>query len=141
MIASLFIIALSLVLLAYWFRYTCLLLLNNSRTGDAAVFQEDPRLNYRQVQDQLVNTADAALDPLQRALDRDYAVLTYVLEHASGMNLNPVERHLLTADYRVMGFWYRVARVFFPSAARAALEEMASVVGILSHRMGSQSAS
>jgi len=141
MVASLLIIAFSLVLLAYWFRYTCLLLLSNSGTSAAASFQEDPRLNYRQVQDDLKTTSGAALDRLQRALDRDYAVLTYVLQHASGMNLNPVERHLLTTDYRVMGFWYRMARLFFPSAARGALEEMALVVEILSCRMGSQSAS
>jgi hypothetical protein len=140
MLASLLIIAFSLILLAYWFRYTCLLLLRNSRDGLLAVGHENFRLNYREVEDCLNRAPDSPLDPLRQALDRDYALLSYVLQHAAGINLNPVERHMLSADYRIMNIWYRLVRSFSPAAARSAVEEMALVVSVLSQRMGHDTA-
>lgn len=138
MAASIMIIAFSLVLLAYWFRYTCLLLLRNAQQDAGTGAPADARLGYQQVAEQL-RLKPAELDPLQASLDRDYALLTYVLEHAVGLDMNPVERHLLSADYRLMGLWYRIIRIFSPEAARAALTEMATVVGVLSQRMGQSS--
>jgi len=53
--------------------------------------------------------------------------------------LDPLERHMLTADYRLMRLWYRVTRSAFPARAESALREMASVVGLLTHRLSQQS--
>ena len=138
MAASIMIIAFSLILLVYWFRYTCLLLIRNAQQDAGNPAPTDARLGYPQVAEQLRSQA-VELDPLQAALDRDYAILTYVLDHAVGLDSNPLERHLLSADYRLMGLWYRIIRFFSPAAARMALTEMATVVGVLSQRMGQSS--
>ncbi len=140
MISSLLIIGFSLVLLVYWCRYTCLLLLRNAQAEVSDPVPDDPRLSSRRVRTELGTAPNADLGPLQQALDRDYAILAYLLDHAAGISLNPVERRLFSADYRVMSLYCRLTRSFAPAAARDALLEMASVVGVLSQRMGRQTA-
>jgi hypothetical protein len=126
MLASVLIIAASLVMLAYWFRYTCLLLLQQSpETANATA---KSALGHLQLQ-------DADPDPLQQALDRDYAVLAYLMRHAADLSLNPVERHLLSADYRFLRIWYRVIRSVSPAQAKKALEEMSSILCFLDRRI------
>jgi len=74
------------------------------------------------------------LDRLQCALDHDYRLLRYLLDHAAGMGLRPVEHHLLILDYRIMKAWYRLAR------NRRALDEMASVLRYIAYKMGDRAA-
>jgi len=78
---------------------------------------------------------DLPLDRLHRALDNDYRMLRYLLDHAAGMGLRPLEQYLLIFDYRVMNVWYRLAR------NRRALDEMASVLSYIAYKMGERSAS
>jgi hypothetical protein len=139
MVASLLIIAVSLVLLVYWFRYTCLLLLRNAESD--ALVRSDGHLLFHKVQEELDLNRENALDPLHQALNRDYAVLTYLLEHASPIEgLRSFERRLLTLDYRVMRVWYRMTRSAAPDHARRALDEMARVVEFLAFRMSERAA-
>jgi hypothetical protein len=138
MFASVLIIGFSLILLVYWFRYTCILLLRNS--GAEGTKPVNLRLNFQNLQDALNAGSGASLDSLHRALDRDYAVLIYLLEHAASLNLNPFERHVLAFDYRLMRIWYRLARLAAPAQAGTALAEMASIVHFLAHRIGGQAA-
>jgi hypothetical protein len=133
MIASVLIIAFSLVLFVYWFRYSCLLLLR--RSADAPVAAAD-RFNYVTVQQGL--KAGLALDPLSQSLDRDYRVLTYLLDHAAGLELERLEYHLLVLDYKMMQCWYRLTKSAAPQQARRALGEMADVVNVLVGRIGAQ---
>jgi hypothetical protein len=132
MLASALITLFSIILLVYWFRCTCLLLLRNGQA--AASSGEGLRLSYRHVLEQ----GGDQLDPLHQALNRDYAVLTYLLSHAAGLDINPIERHMLTADFKVMGFWYRLTKSTAPTYAGEALREMASVVDFFALRMGEQ---
>jgi hypothetical protein len=134
MFASVLIILSSLILLLYWLRYSCLLLLK--RSGEQAAPVEDSRFSFAEVQQRLQNERD--LDPLARSLRRDYQVLTYLVEHASGLGMGSLEDRLLVLDYRLLQFWYRFTRLFFPNQARAALNEMASVLGVMAQRIGEQ---
>lgn len=131
MIASLLIIGSSLVLFIYWFRYSCILLLRSraEQTASAA----DHRFSFAEVQERLKTAKD--LDPLHRSLDRDYQVLTYLLQHAAGLGLGSIEDRLLVLDYRVMQWWYRLTRTIAPQHARHALGEMASVLSVLIRKM------
>jgi hypothetical protein len=133
MIASVLIIAFSLVLFVYWFRYSCLLLLR--RSAETPVAAAD-RFNYVTVQQGLKAGLD--LDPLRQSLDRDYRVLTYLLEHAAGLELEQVEYRLLVLDYKMMQGWYRLTKSAAPQQARRALGEMADVVNVLVGRIGEQ---
>jgi hypothetical protein len=133
MIASVLIITFSLVLFVYWFRYSCLLLLR--RSADQPVAAAD-RFNYVAVQQGLKTGME--LDPLHRSLDRDYHVLTYLLEHAAGLELEQLEYRLLVLDYRLMQGWYRLTKSTAPRQARRALGEMAGVLNVLVGFIGEQ---
>jgi hypothetical protein len=130
MIASIFIIAISLILLGYWFRYTCILLLRGgTSSGDRFLqdFQHHLGLGY-----------DKDTSALHEALNKDFALLTYLIEHASAFRLDPWERHLLSWDYRVMNALYRCTRASSPACARIALDEMTSIVRFFARRLGEQ---
>lgn len=134
MIASFLIIGFSLVLFAYWFRYSCILLLRNE--VERAATARDARFHVAELQEGL--KAGGELDPLHVALDRDYKVLIYLLQHAAGLELQSFEDRLLVLDYRVMNGWYRLTRTLAPLQARRALSEMVSILGVLVRRMGEQ---
>ena len=134
MFASVLIIVLCTALLAYWFRYSCILLLRNSAEQVGAM---NPAMQgtfqSAEIQDRLQT---AELDPLHAVLQRDYQVLTYLVRHASGVKLESFEEKLLVWDYKVMQFWYSVTKTAAPEQARQALCEMASVISVLSSRIG-----
>lgn len=137
MIASIMIILFSLVLLAYWFRYSCVLLLRNlNEATTASTGTPDPRFRFGDVQQQLAQAAE--LDPLHQALKRDYQLLTYLVEHAAGLRIESLDDRLLMLDYKVMALYYKVTRTAAPAQARRALSEMATVLNILARRMGEQ---
>jgi len=133
MIVSIVIATLSAGLLVYWFRYSCILLLRNSlaETRETAV---DSQFSYRQVREQLRGAVP--MDGFESALERDYRLLTYLIGHTAGLNLNPIEDRLLVLDYRVMQVYYRVVRSAAPASARRALAEMADVLSVLAGRLG-----
>ena len=134
MLASVLIIVLCSGLLIYWFRYSCILLLRNCTEQLGAV---NPGLQgtfqYTEIQNRL---RSEALQTLHAALQRDYQVLTYLVRHASGVKLENFEEKLLAWDYKLMRVWYSVTKTAAPDQAREALCEMASVIAILSSRIG-----
>jgi hypothetical protein len=135
MVASIVVIVFSAGLLLYWFRYTCILLVRNGaeevRASSAAV---QSNFNFGQVQGRLASELE--LEPLHRSLQRDYEVLTYLVRHASGLELAGFEERLLVWDYKVMRLVYAITRTAAPEQAREALGEMASVLSILAGRIG-----
>jgi hypothetical protein len=137
MLASILIIGFSLILLVYWFRYSCILLLRNfSEQPVLAKGIEDNRFSFAEVQGRL--KSDSELDPLWQSLDRDYRMISYLLQHAPGLGLQSFEDRLLVMDYKVMQRWYQFTRTVAPLQARAALVEMASVLSVLAQKIGEQ---
>jgi len=137
MLAGSLIIASSLALFVYWFRYSCVLILRNRcEAAEASTATLDARFSFAEVRERL--KAGFALGPLQACLERDYQVLTYLIEHAAGLELESLEDRLLIFDYRVMQCVYRISHTVAPARARKALSEMASVLGVLAHRIGEQ---
>jgi hypothetical protein len=140
MLASALIISFSLVLFVYWFRYTCLLVLRSApeaaRQNDAAI---DSRLSFSEVQARLGrDAAGICLDSLQRSLQRDKDVLTYLLNHAVALDSASLDRRLLMLDYQIMKGWYCLTKTAAPAQARKALSEMAAILGFLAQRMSEQ---
>lgn len=141
MFASVFIIVVSLILFVYWFRYTCLLILSaqNSRNYAPQVANAN-QLSFIEVRSELMQDAPLSpLEKLQRSLDRDYRVLTYLLRHAATYNVTggrSIEERILMLDYQIMRGWYWLTRGFSASMARRALLEQASVVNHLANAMG-----
>src|SRR5271165_2719882 len=135
MVAGVLIIAFSLVLFLYWFRYSCVLILRSQAEAlGRSAATEESRFSFLKVQENL--KSGGVLDPLRESLDRDYRVLTYLIEHAAGLELATLEDRLLMIDYRLMQRVYRLTRTLAPEQARRSLSEMATVLGILAHHLG-----
>ena len=141
MFASILIVSFSLALFGYWFRYCCMLLLRNSQEQSGAMpAPMDSRFGVAGVIERLRSTQEAEeLDPLHRALDRDYRVFSYLVQHAAGLELGSLEDRLLILDYKLMQLWYRATRTAAPQQAHQALTQMASILGVLVSKMGAQS--
>jgi hypothetical protein len=139
LIATVIITTSSVALFAYWFRYTCLLILSAKTTRDyAASVANANQLNFLQVQSLLRDRGAADLDSMRDSLDRDYNVLTYLLKHAANPSTGDaaIEKRMLEIDYRLMGAWYSMSRRFSPTAARRALDEMSTVIAHFANSMG-----
>ena len=136
MITSVFIIAISVILFVYWLRYSCVMLLRSAQERGEMSKCADERFNVASVQERLKTGGD--LDPLEQALERDYHVVTYLIEHAADLELASIENKLLVLDYQLMRFWSRVTRTVAPQQSRKALSEMASVLSVLVGQMGDQ---
>lgn len=136
MIASLLIIVCSVVLLVYWFRYSCLLLLRNATAQAESPFA-DERFSIGMVLER-VNT-ESNLASLERALDRDYQLLSYLLKHAADLELASIENRILILDYKLMRLCFRVTRIVAPAQSRKALVEMATALSAVARQAGQQS--
>jgi hypothetical protein len=135
MFASILIIVLCTLLLGYWFRFSCILLLrSHSEQANSSLSTIQGTFVCAEAQKRLKNAAQ--LDPVHALLQRDFEVLTYLIRHASGVKLESFEEKLLVWDYKAMRFWYAVTKTAAPEQARQALGEMASVMTILAGRLG-----
>jgi len=141
MIVSLAIIAFSVVLFGYWFRYSCMLILSARTTTDFAYsVVEAYGLNLPKLQTSLENGVQAAaFDSIVSSLDLDYARVRSLIEKAPGLEdqLGLMERVMLRADYALMRSLAVVGRTAFPEKARESLLEMCSIVGFLADAAGS----
>jgi hypothetical protein len=137
MVSSILIIVSSLVLLVYWFRYTCILILNTKATKDYSLdVAARNNLSFPQVTASLREGAE--LDPLRLSLEREYRLLTYLLRHTTGAQIAglTIEQRMLLIDFKLMRLWYALMRPLAARQARAALEEMSRVLGHLANAMG-----
>lgn len=136
MLASILIIGFSLVLLVYWFRYCCILVLRNSQEQLAAVAAPDTRFGVAGVIERL--GTEEKLDSIHQALQRDYEVFTYLVQHAAGLELSSIEDRFLLLDYKLMQLWYRMTLTAAPLQARQSLARMATILNVLVRKMGQQ---
>jgi hypothetical protein len=134
MITSVLIIAVSALLLVYWLRYSCLILIRDLQTNAELSRTSDQRFSLATVIQGLKTEGD--LDPLERALERDYRVIMYLMEHTD--DLASIENKLLVVDCKLMRIWSRLTRTLAPRQSRIALSEMAAVLTVLASQMGEQ---
>ena len=112
MLTSVFIVGISAILLAYWLRYSCVMLLHGAQERSAMLTVADERFSVSSVLERLKTEADLA--PLERALERDYRVVTYIIEHATDLELASIENKLLVLDYQLMRLWSHLTRTLAP---------------------------
>jgi hypothetical protein len=140
MIASVLISVVSAGLLVYWFRYTCLLILQAHSSKDhAAGLVAANSLKYPEVQARLLQGASAVeLPVLQRSLESDYVLVTYLMKHTAGLRVGGVtiEQRMLMIDFEVMRLVCWISRRLAVPQARAALTEMSGILGHLAGVMG-----
>jgi hypothetical protein len=133
----------SVVLLSYWFRYTCALILRAH--PDEAAGDNQARanhLNFPDIRAKLSDcTAEVALAPLHVLVERDFRFVRFLVRNTSHSGVDSLETRMLMLDYRLMQLWYMLTLHVIHSQARKALEEMARVVGYLAQKMDSHATS
>src|ERR1700674_3123503 len=136
-IVTIVITASSMLLFGYWFRYTCLLMLSARTARDyARDVAMANQLSFLEVQSQL-REGNADFDRLRDSLDRDYELLSNLLQNA---NVSSLEDRMLAINYRAMRAWYGVSRGISTSTACRALEEMSQMVAHFANAMGERAA-
>jgi hypothetical protein len=126
MFASILVILLSLALLVYWLRYTSLLLVKEV-ASNAQLFY--PIFSFPLVRAQL--RAGMGHASLQKGLDRDYAVLAYLIDKTPVA----VETKLLVWDYRLVRCWYALVGGLWPTQAGQMVGQMADILNVLSSKL------
>jgi hypothetical protein len=139
LIVTLVITVSSVLMLGYWFRYSCLLILSAETTRDyAADIATANQLSFLQVRTELRSQQSNDLNRLQASLDRDLAVVTYLIQNASGQGEWGMEARMLKLNYRLMSTWCSVSQRFSPEAGRRALDEMSMIVSHFANALGEQ---
>lgn len=140
-------IAVSGVLLVYWFRYTCLLILSArcSRNYAAGIAQANA-LHFPEIGQKLEQSSAAEgdhLDALQHALARDYRHLTCLIRHGAEFRMagRQLEHKMLVVDFHLMRAWYSLSRRMSIPLRRQALQEMVHILYHFADRMGECTAS
>jgi hypothetical protein len=141
--ASAFIVLVAACILTYWFRYTCVLILNTKKSKNyARSVAEANGLHFLAIRDQLSAPDSRGLQEIHSLLDGDYRVVMYLLQHASGYASDPqvFERFMLQMDYRLLRLWYQLARGVSQSLTRRSLSERTAVVHYLANAVGERTA-
>ena len=128
------------LLLAYWFRYSCLLMVSAKTArdyGSEVALAHD--LSFVEIQSQLRDRSTADFDRLSDLLDRDYAAVTRLSQQAAAGEAK-LEQHMLAVYYRFTRAQYRLGRRISPQAARRALEQMSLVVSHFANAIGESAA-
>ena len=131
------IIFFSVVLFAYWFRYSCLLILQNRAAG-APEFAVSSGLSFPVVQQRLREDGKtvAMLDQLRQDLGNDYRIVCFLLRCSADAGVDPIERRMLMLDYWIMQGWYSLTRRAALPQAHKAIEEMSNIVSYFAYSVG-----
>ncbi len=139
MLSSIVIIVISVALLCYWFRYTCLLMLSSgSERNYLPEVAAANALNLPLVEKSLSESGPSSLRTLDQMLERDYRLLTYLLEHCPTYTTGADRfgQLMLQADFHLMRFGGRLVRPFSAACSLAATREMAQVVAHFAESCG-----
>jgi len=135
-------IAISVALSCYWFRYSCLLILaaeTSHNYGEAVA--EANQLSFPEVRAKLRSHHPTDLCRLHKCLERDFAVIAYLLENTPVSSFDTgFDEVMLTIHFRVMSACFRLTRTNLRESASDALEEMALVVQHLANQLGERRA-
>jgi len=131
-------VASSVALLCYWFRYTCLLILAAETAHDyGEEVAKVNKLSFPEVRSKLRKRGATDLNRLHQCLERDFAIITYLLEHTPIASSDTgFEDAMLKIHFRAMSAGFRVTRSNLRGFALDALEEMSLVVAYLANQMG-----
>ena len=132
----------SLLLFCYWFRYVCLLILAAEAPRDQSEeVVEANQLSFPVVRSSLLKDAVGDLETLRKCLERDFAIITYLLEHTPIRVFDSgIEGAMLRTHFRLMSLCFKATRRRFRECASDALEEMLLVVAHLANELGERGA-
>jgi len=120
-------IAVSVGLLIYWFRYTCSLILRAKPARDyTQEVANANELRFLEIQQDLPFVEGRSqLDHVRKTLERDYRILSFLLE-----------QNLLMLHFTLTKGYYALICAVSHSEGKRAIQEMAGVVSHFANRMG-----
>lgn len=142
MITSIVIIILSLALFLYWFRYSCLLILESRLSEEEAQARvgNDSQENFDAHWDRQLAQASSLSDlrQVRHALDHDLRLIQNLARRQDvEQTVAPsLESRLLVIDYRLLQVSVAFTQLFGVSKALSALREMSRIVGYLAAESG-----
>ncbi len=145
MIFNIAVVTFSLLLLIYWFRYTCVLMLRTKPVRDySKQVVAANQLKVFEVQSRLATAAASVenLDELQEMLDRDYRLLMYLVGHAANFKTAgyEMEQMMLKVNYRILSRAYDISKHLSISQGSRRLSEMAAIITHFANLMGERAA-
>ncbi len=145
MLPSSIMIAVSVGLLIYWFRYTCRLILRAKPARDyTQAVATANELRFLEIQQDLPFVEGRRqLDYLQKTLERDYRILSFLLRHTASLHAETdfLERNLLMLHFTLTKGYYALICAISQSEGKRAIQEMAGVVSHFANRMGERGTS
>jgi hypothetical protein len=131
MAISIILITLSLALFAYWFRYSCLLIL---RTRTAEDFASDVArangLSFEAVRGQIEAGDTTNISQLYDLLERDYRIVNQMIDSldSAAKEEGMMETHLLRLNFQFSRLCFRASSALGLKSAASAMEEMADTI-------------
>ncbi|MCC6537151.1 MAG: hypothetical protein IT162_06350 [Bryobacterales bacterium] len=129
----------SILLLAYWFRYTSLLILSTKTSQDYSYeIAHAHELQFHEVRESLPAVAPARLERLHSDIDHDFRLVTALLRNVRTSDRRvPVEDLILRLDYLALDIAFRFCRS--DALKRTLLTEMSDVVAYFANVVGERS--
>src|SRR5260370_20591608 len=133
-------IAVSIALLMYWFRYACRLILSAKPARDyTRTVAEANELRFLEVQRGLASARERShLDSFARKLDDDFHLLRFLLRHCPSLytGTERLEQRMLTVHFQCMKPDYSLSRHISQSKSRRTLHDMAQEVRYYANPLG-----
>jgi hypothetical protein len=144
MITSFVIMALSLAMFVYWFRYSCVLILEsdwNEEQARSLAFENE--LSFHKTETELSEAVDTqSMDGIRDSLTRDLDYVRRLMVSGDGnQETGPsLESRMLMVDYKLMKAWYAVARATSKPKAQEALRSMSRIISYMAGEVGDRMA-
>lgn len=131
----------SFALLAYWFRYTSLLILSTKTSQDFSYdIAHAHELQFHEARAALSAIPASRFATLLSGLDHDYRLVSALLRNVeTSDNGACLEDVILRIDFIGLKLAYRLSLPFSENVARLALTEMADVVAHFANSVGERS--
>jgi hypothetical protein len=140
MITSIVIIVVSVALFLYWFRYSCLLILESRFEEDEARPFASPEASAFALLEQRLAAAStpSELKHVRNTLDDDLRLIPSLTRDRQGdlSGIGSLESRLLLIDDRLMQFAFFCFQSFGVPKAPSALREMSRIIGYLATESG-----
>jgi hypothetical protein len=139
-LASVLIIVFSAGLFAFWFRYSCLLILRTRTSMDYSLdVVSASNLSVLNILDRLEGELrPQELAEFGRMIEHDYRIVHQLLSRAPrlGERLTSLERFMLQVDFKMMSAWNRASSLLLGGPRKEAVAEMSEIVSFLANAAG-----
>jgi hypothetical protein len=142
MIIGVLIACSSFALFAYWFRFTCKLILSTKTCQDYSYqIAASNDLGFAAVKTASISASGDDLDRLASDIGHDYQVIRRLLDKTEAIEptADALEETILRVNFNLLNAAYLVVRPLSEPLARVVLAEMADVVSHFANTVGERS--